>query len=303
MLAKVSPSLVALAYLAYWQIAPRIPATSVWAVAVSTIIALALGIWLPAQMGYKLRRSPKWALANLGVASAVILPVVLMVVFRQRVVAPWSLLLHVPGLPFLGLIWLAASLGALVSFLVRGANMIPPIAAVLALVDIWTVVAGPVHSLMHSDDPTARSVSRVMTVPLAAPKQPPGATPMQGSVGFADFLFVAFFAAAIGRFVPSRRTYLRTLYGLIVVLSIYMLVVLFRDVNLPALVPMAVTMIAVHWRLFHYERSELYAMLYAALFIALIAIGFWYLGRRHTETAQAEGGSAAVDYSPGVVAV
>jgi len=280
----LSPFIVAFLYLAYWQIAPRIPASSIGAIAISTIIALALGIWLPAQLGFKLRLSPGWVLVNLLAAAAFTLPVVLSVVVRHRIPSPWVVMLYVPGLPFLGLIWLAASLGALLSFLVRGANMIPPIAAVLALVDIWTVLlGGPVQRLMQSDDPTAHAVSRVLTVPLATPKQPRGATPMQGSVGFADFLFVAFFAAAIGRFSPDRRTYLRTLLGLIVVLSAYMLVVLFKEVNLPALVPMAVTMIAVHWRLFHYERSELYAMVYAALFIALIAAGLWFFGRQHSD--------------------
>lgn len=289
----LSPFAVALIYLAYWQIAPRIPVSSIGAIAVSTIISLALGIWLPAQMGHKLRSAPGWALGNLVVAATVALPVVVAVVFRHRIPAPWSLMVYVPGLPFLALIWLAGSLGALLSFMVRGANMIPPIAAVLAFVDIWTVFGGPVQKLMQSDDPTAHAVSRVLTVPLATPKQPRGATPMQGRVGFADFLFVAFFAAAIGRFAPDRRTHSRTLLGLVWVLSVYMLVVLLSGINLPALVPMAVTMIALHWRLFHYERSELYAMLYAALFIALIAVGFWFFNRQHDQREDAGPGASA----------
>jgi hypothetical protein len=52
-------------------------------------------------------------------------------------------------------------------------------------------------------------------------------------------------------------------------------------------------MIALHWRQFHYERSELYALLYAALFIALIAAGFWYFGRQR-DASPADGAAPAV---------
>lgn len=290
---RLAPILIGLAYLAFWQIAPRIPTGSIGAVIVSTVIALVLAIWLPARFGYNLRRSPAWAVANAVVAAAVIVPLQVMVVTRHRIILPWELIGYIPGLPFLALIWLAASLGVLLSFLVRGANMIPPIAAVLALVDIWTVLlGGPVQKIMQSENPTARAVTQVMTVPLPAPRQRTGAAPINGSVGFADFLFIAFFVASIGRFVPSRSAYLRTLYGLIVVLSVYMLAVLFLGLNLPALVPMAVTMLALHWRHFHYERSELYALLYASLFIALIAAGFWYFGRQREPAAEGAGASA-----------
>jgi hypothetical protein len=291
------PLFVALIYLAFWQIAPRIPLSSIGAVAVSTIISLALGIWLPAQLGYKLRDSPKMALANLGCTVLVAMPIMAMAVLRHRIVFPWSVVVAVPGLPFAAIIWFAGSAGALLSFLVRGANMIPPIAAVLALVDIWTVLFnGPVQRMMMSDSPTAHSVTAVMTVPLATTRQAEGARPMGGLIGFADFLFVAFFTAAIGRFAGDRRTYLRSLYGLIGVLSAYMLVVMFREISLPALVPIAVTMIALHWRQFHYERSELYALVYAALFIALIAAGFWYFGRQH-DAAPTDGPAALLSAS------
>src|SRR5207244_2528136 len=92
-----------------------------------------------------------------------------------------------------------------------------------------------------------------------------------------------------GRFVPTRAAYLRTLYGLVGILCVYMLIVLFKDMNLPALLPMAVLVIAIHWRHFHYERSELFALLYAALFIALIALGFWYVARRQPAPVAEEG--------------
>ena len=55
--------------------------------------------------------------------------------------------------------------------------------------------------------------------------------------------------------------------------------------GLPALLPMALVMIAVHWRQFHYERSEVFALLYAAGFIALIVGAFMYF-QPHTTAAR-----------------
>ena len=47
-------------------------------------------------------------------------------------------------------------------------------------------------------------------------------------------------------------------------LSAYMLLVHFSGLSLPALLPLAVVMLALHWRYFQYSRSEVFALLYAA---------------------------------------
>jgi len=214
----------------------------------------------------------------------------IMVVTGHRISPPWTMLRYMPGLAFLALIWLASSFGVLLSKIVRGANMIPPVAAVLALVDIWTVLlGGPVQKIMQSTNPTARAVTQVMNVPLPTPPQNKTATPINGTVGFADFVFIAFFVAAICRYVPGKKAYYRTLYGMIGILCVYMLIVLFRELSLPALAPMAVVMLVIHWRHFHYDRSELFALMYAGVFILLIAAGFWYFGRSHEPAPEGKG--------------
>jgi len=291
--ARIAPILVGFAYLAFWQIAPRLRTDSLPAILLSTIISLALIIWFTAQFARTLR-TPRALALNALLAAAVIVPLRVMLGFG-RVYAPWSSLLNLPGLPDLLFVWFAASLGALLAFLLRGANMIPPVAAVLALVDIWTVLlGGPVQQIMESKNPVAQAVTKAMTVQLPTPK-PRGAAPFPPPtvVGFADFLFVAFFVAAICRFIDAPNTYRRMLIILIFVLCAYMLVLVFRDslrlpenLNLPALVPIAVVMIALHWRHFHYDRSEAFALLYAALFIVVIALGFWYFGRHNKPPAE-----------------
>jgi hypothetical protein len=274
------PVLAALLYLLFWQVVLfRWLPDSLIAVLVSTVISLALVVWFPAQFARTFRH-PRALALNALCAAALVMPLQVSV-FIGRPLAPWNYLVLVPGLPSLLLIWLAASLGALLSFVLRGANMIPPVAVVLALVDIWTVLlGGPVQKIMQSQNPAAQRFSRAISARLPTPPlEKRGAAPLHVDVGFADFLFIAFFVAAICRFAPGPGTYVRTLWGLIAVLCAYMLVVLVKEINLPALVPMAILMIGLHWRRFHYERSELFALLYAALFIGLIAAGFWLFGR------------------------
>jgi hypothetical protein len=278
--AWLPPLLVGLGYLFFWQVAPRIRSDSTGAILFSTVVGLSLIIWFTALFARSFR-SPAALLANFLLSAAVIVPFQVMIVTRTPM-PPWTWLMAIPGLPHLLLVWLAASLGALLSFLLRGANMIPPVAAVLALVDIWTVLlGGPVQKIMESQNPTAKAITRAMTVQLPRPS-PTGATPIPANlvVGFADFLFIAFFVAAISRFVSGQRVYSRMLWTLVVVLNLYLIIVFFGGWPLPALLPMSVIMIALNWRHFHYDRSEAFALLYAALFIVLIAAGFWYFGNR-----------------------
>jgi hypothetical protein len=278
--AWLPPLLVGFGYLLFWQIAPRIRSDALGAMLVSTVIGLSLIIWFTALFARSFR-TPAALGINFLLSAAVIIPFQVMIV-TGRPLPPWTWLMAIPGLPHLLLVWLAASLGALLSFLLRGANMIPPIAAVLALVDIWTVLlGGPVQKIMQSQNPTAKAITRAMTVQLPRPR-PTGASPIPANlvVGFADFLFIAFFVAAISRFVSGRRVYSKMLWTLVVVLSLYMLIVFIYGSNLPALLPLSVVMIALNWRHFHYDRSEAFALLYAALFIVLIAGGFWYFGNR-----------------------
>ncbi|HXG25153.1 MAG TPA: hypothetical protein VNJ09_11400 [Chthonomonadales bacterium] len=271
----------AIGYLAFWQIAPRVRIDGLYVVIVSSLVALAFVIWLTARFARVLHTPWSAVIATL-ILAVIAIPLRVLLAFRYP--PAFHLNLALPGLVDLLFIWFAASIGVLLSLLVKGANMIPPIAAVLALVDIWTVLlGGPVKQVMESQAPAAQKLTQAMTVPLPAPTT--GAAPF-AVVGFADFLFIAFFIAAICRYVAKPDPYPRAVIALILVLTAYMLVVLITGLSLPALLPMAVVMIALHWRHFHYARSEVFALLYAGLFIAIIAVGFWYFARREETTAK-----------------
>lgn len=262
------------AYLVYWQIAPRIRDDRIGTVLISTLISLALVVMLTGALGRTVR-SLRGALILTLCAAAAVVPLRAMAAFGFMV-PPWRWIMVIPGLAELGFIGLGAGCGILLSRVLRDVNMVPPVAAVLALVDLWTVtMGGPVHQIMTSESPGAQKVAEAMTVKLPAPTS--GAAPI-AVVGFADFLFIAFFTAAMCRFAGDREGYRRTVWPLTIVLSLYMLVVLITGMRLPALVPMAVVVVAAHWRRFHYARSEAFALLYAGLVIAAIIFGAVLMG-------------------------
>lgn len=287
--------LVSAAYIGLWTFAPRIRTESLVPVLATTVLSLALIIWLPAQYAHGSRRV-RTLLAHALLAGLLIVPLRLGLVMGRPVV-PWSSILAVPGLADLIFVWFAATLGCLLSLLLRSANLIPPVAVVLALVDIWTVqFGGPVQRIMESESPVAESVVQAMTVQLPAPTHGASPFPPSSIVGFADFLFVAFFIHAVMRLADGLARYRKTLTVLILVLCAYILLQRFLDPPpaLPALVPMAVVMIGMHWRAFHYERSEKLALLYASILIAVLGAAWWLFVWRPSRTARPQERAAAV---------
>lgn len=193
-------------------------------------------------------------------------------------------MLAVPGLYGLLLVWFAASVGALLSKVVREVKMLLPMSLVLACVDLYVVFGGGlVTQATQGTSPVAAHAMRALTVTLPTVRTSTGAPPMQLAAGFADFMFVALFFACFAKFgVPSRRTF----FALCAVLSGYMLIVMWTQTSLPALVPIAVVVIGMNLRRFRFERSEAFAMLYAGLLVAAILGGFWYAGSKRQETSK-----------------
>lgn len=268
-----APASVGLAYFVFYQIAFRLP-DGIFLILLSTVVSLGLAIWFTALAARTLRTAPTAAL-NLVAAFAIVIPIRLLSALHHP--AAFWIQLVFGGLPDLALMWMAVAAGVLLSHLVRTTNMIPPIAGALALVDVWTVLlGGPVNRMMHSSSAAARTVTRVMTVQLAG--NPTGATPIP-IVGFADFLFIAFFVAAICRLAPRPGVYERSVRALAAVLVPYMVLVFVKQWELPALVPIALAMVGVHWREFRYTRAEGFALFYAGILVVGIIAAFTVLHR------------------------
>lgn len=228
---------------------------------------------------------------NFILASILTLPRVLIPVLATRF-PTWSgwplidgqferylrLLQHVEGLDGLIMMWFAACIGVGLSRLIREMKMLLPISVVLAMVDMYVVFGGGLVTQVTSGKaPIAMAAMRALTVKLPTMHLTRGAAPMQLAIGLADFLFIALFFACFKKFgVAAWNTFI-VMCG---VLSVYMLIVAYKDLPLPALVPIAVVVVGMNLRQFRYERSEGFALLYAGIIVAVVGSVFWFFAHQ-----------------------
>lgn len=195
--------------------------------------------------------------------------------------APWMDLLSASVGPA-GLITWSASLGALVGRLIRDYNMLLPISVFLMGFDFFLVLtpAGITQAVLGAAPEMvaqmAYTTPAVRTEVTEAPLQP------FALIGPADFLFFSMFLVTLNRFGGRAKA---TFFWVLPVLAAYLLVVLlfghlsfgpFSLAALPALVPMAIVVLAVNWNTFKLSKDEkLSLMVVIVLVMALIAGSFW----------------------------
>lgn len=275
----------ALAYIALFFITPRLPFSQA-TVVTATLFLLALSL-LFVVLTARALRTPRSLAVNTLISGALALPSILLPILFARfptwtgwkeVLQSYSgvarTIAYVPGLRGLLVIWLAACVGVWISRLLREMKILLPIAVVLACMDLYVVFGGGLVTQANTGKaPVAQAAMSALSVHLPKVPGSRGAAPMDLSVGFADFLFIALFFACFARFgIPSRNTFL-VLCG---VLVSYLAVVYWFGIALPALVPIAVVVVGMNLRAFRYERSEAFALLYAGLIVAVVLGGLFY---------------------------
>ncbi len=183
---------------------------------------------------------------------------------------------HVLGLKELLLIWLAVCIGVGISRMIREFKLLLPIAVVLALVDLFTVFGGGVvQQAVNGSSPLAAKAMSALTVQLPQTSVTQGSAPIQLLIGFADFLFIALFFACFRRFgIAAWGTFI----ALATFLTLYMVVVAYTGIALPALVPIAVVIITMNLRYFRYDRSEIVALAVAGGLVAAITGALYWVG-------------------------
>jgi hypothetical protein len=163
----------------------------------------------------------------------------------------------------------AGGIGMMVAVAIRDPNLLVPIAPILAIVDIVTVMspAGIAKRVIETKPEAFEAVA--VSVPRFGTAKP------ELFMGPADVLFLAMFLAVIHRGgFRVKATYL----WLLVVLVAYMLLILgFGEATmwgislrtLPALVPMGAVILIVNWRRFSLNRQEK-VMTWALVLIAVL---------------------------------
>ena len=176
--------------------------------------------------------------------------------FLDITLGPWS---------NLALIATMVLLGMFISLAVKDAPLLLPVILVGGMVDYWGVYYGTTQHFIKNAPQVVEQVSAKMpNVSFGGVYVPPT------MIGPGDFLFLGIFFACMYRFGFEVKRTFWAFYGLLL-LSLF--AVNLFPIPIPALVPMAVAMLAVNWHKMKLSRAEAFASLYALGFLALLLIG------------------------------
>lgn len=167
-------------------------------------------------------------------------------------------------------------LGILLSLIIREPNVLLPIALVAIPIDYVGAMTslGFTQAVVQHAPQIVSAVS--VPVPSIGTPHSVGAHPI-GYIGPGDALFIACFFAAVQRLGLNERG---TFWWVYTLLTIAMLVVLITGLNIAALVPMGVAVIVANFRYFRFQRSEVFAMVYAAIMV-FVVVGAFYAASHH----------------------
>ena len=279
--------LALIAYSAFNLLLPQVPRPHhalvifiIGIVVLSTAAFMLLQLWL-AQAVVALKPRP---LVSAGLA---LLCVVLFALF-YRLSAPYG-----PNPP-LGLQFgqgLAVTLGCtflgiLLSPIIREPNVLLPVALVAMPIDYLGAMTsiGFTQNMVANHPGIVRGVS--VPVPSVGGSAHHGGLHPISFIGPGDILFVAFFFAVVLRLNLNVRGTFWWIYGL---LTLTMLVVLTTGINIAALVPMGLAVLIANFRSFKLKREEVFATLYAALFILALITGFYFYAHSRFSHSDAQG--------------
>lgn len=175
-----------------------------------------------------------------------------------------------PSLRVAGLTGGAITLGAVVSRLIRHANLLPVVAVVVATVDIWNVLMGGLIAQLQVKAPQV--ISSVST-PLPAPKLPEGVPLGLPLIGLGDLFFLSFFFAGLWRMGLNPSVSLWT--ALIAVLMNTILVSGPWGLRaIPGLPLICLALLLPHWKAFRYTKEEKKALIVGGVFLIGLLIFF-----------------------------
>lgn len=145
-------------------------------------------------------------------------------------------------------VFAAASLGYLVSHVLKDKNLLLPVVMLAAYIDFWTVTRGPVAHVLEKEPEVAQAVSA--PIPAAGA----GSFVPVTMIGPGDFLFMALVFAVVHRFKLDGARNFWFVFG---TMTAGMLAVFLGLLDaLPALMVLAVGVVAANWGKFKLSRDE-----------------------------------------------
>ena len=163
----------------------------------------------------------------------------------------------------------ASFLGKLIAAGFKDQNLVLPAAVAAALVDYWGVYFGTTRQIVTQHHNLVHKVS--VHIPSLAPG-------LGLDIGPGDFVFLGIIFALLHRFDLKPA---RTAMVMACLLAIAAVIPMVSPLSVPGVVPMGLAVLIVNGRSFKYERSELFALLYAAVMLGVGAAAWWLFHRGH----------------------
>ncbi len=173
--------------------------------------------------------------------------------------------------------------GSLVGRLIRSPNMLGPICAIIALIDVWGVLFGGIVSQLLDKTPQLAATA-MATIPsvgsavASAPGTPSYSIPLP-DIGAGDYLFLGllFFPLHFNRMNWRGAAKLTTPLIALALISIPLSrILLHQNIALPGLLPIGLGVALPNWKYFQFTREEKFALLYAAIFVIILTIALYF---------------------------
>jgi hypothetical protein len=188
----------------------------------------------------------------------------------------WALfqLISLGVLSDMALLILAICAGNLASRLIQTPNMLGPVCAVIALVDVWGVLFGGIVSQLMEKAPTVAAKAMTSGPKIGAAVSSRYTIPLP-DVGVGDYLFIGLLFGAL---VWLRLNWRDAMKWVVPLISLALLAIVFlpQVPALPGLFFIALGVIIPNTRTFHYTRDEKFALIYAAIFVAILTVGLYF---------------------------
>ncbi len=275
--------LAALAYLAFGLLLPHVPVppmhtlppgARIALLVVPTAVFMLLQVWLAYAL-VRLTPRPGWA-AGLTLLSVALWALALLFVhpLRHQTYAVNVVLLELRStLPGFFVTLTGTFGGVLLSRIVRERNVLLPVALVAMPIDY----IGAMTPIGFTQNAVTQHPNIVHFVSVPVPTL--GSIHPIGFIGPGDALFIAFYFAAILRLEMNSRGTFWLMYALLTLTLLYVL--LPTSLPVAALVPMGVAVVVANVRFFTLKRDEVFAMIYAAVLVIALVVGFYVYSHHH----------------------
>ena len=164
--------------------------------------------------------------------------------------------------------------GAVIARLINSPNMLGPVCAIVAMIDIWGVLFGGIVSQMLDKMPDVSKQAMASAPAVGAASHAAAFTITPVSMGAGDYLFLGLLFAALHLNGMNWRGALNLTAPLI---ALALLGIMLTPLPmLPGLLFIGLGVAIPNLKYFEYSREEKFALLYAGLFVLALTVGLYF---------------------------